>query len=392
MTMKNTIPVNCAILKWARETAGVSIQEVADKLGKDAEFVANVESGMQSVTYSQLRTLSYNVYKRPIALFFYPSPPIDDPIEKDFRSIQASSSALIDRDTRLKIRDAKYHQLSLYELNPDTKESKFVLPAYLKRSKNQIDIPTAIRTMLGISIEEQKSFGKSDFAFKRWRIAFEDMGIYVFKNAFKNPNYCGFTLYDEMYPIIYINNKNTYSRQIFTLFHELYHIITKNSDISCIDESSYDALCFAHKSIEQRCNAFASSVLLPLDDFDKELSNRDEITDDNVEDVVNELAELYSVSRETVLRRLKDNSIVSNDIYSSLALKWSGQMRRFKSDSQGGNSIATMMTYLSGKYLSIVSDRYSAGQITSEQFIQFMKVKSYDTAEKIYDRYITGRR
>lgn len=389
--MKNTIPVNRAILKWARETAGVSIQDVADKLGKDVEFVANVESGNQSVTYSQLRTLSYDVYKRPIALFFYPSPPIDDPVEKDFRSIQASEGALLDRDTRLKIREAKYHQLSLYELNPDTRESKFILTEHLKRNTNLRDNPTVIRTLLGVSIDEQKSFRNSEFAFKRWRRALEDMGIYVFKGAFKNLNYCGFTLYDEIYPIIYVNNKNTYSRQIFTLFHEMYHIITKNSDISCIDESSYDALCFAHKSIEQKCNAFASSVLLPKDDFNKELSYRDEINDSNTEDVVNELAELYSVSRETVLRRLKDISLVSNDIYSSLASKWSGQMRRFKSDSQGGNSIATMMTYLSGKYLSIVSDRYSAGQITSEQLMQFMKVKSFATAEKIYDRYITGK-
>jgi Zn-dependent peptidase ImmA (M78 family) len=390
--MSNRIPVSCYILKRARETAGLSIEDVARRLNKDVDFVINVENGDQLVTYHQLEVLAYELYKRPIALFFYPFYPIEDPVEKDFRSIPASESTLIDRDTRLKIRDAKYHQLSLYELNPETVKTKFNLLRHLNGSTNLDDVTSAIRDLLGISIGEQKSFKTIRDAFKRWRGAFEDIGIYVFKDAFENPNYCGFTLYDDMYPIIYVNNKNTQTRQIFTLFHEMYHIILKSSDISCINESSYESLYPLDTAVEQRCNAFASSFLLPRDDFDKELSKKGEVDDNSVERIVKELAELYSVSRETVLRRLKDNNLVSNDLYSSLSSEWTEQMRRFRKGSQGGDYIATKMTYLSGKYLALVTERYNAGKITSEQLVQFMKVKSFDTAEKIYDRYhITGK-
>ncbi|MCB5229055.1 MAG: XRE family transcriptional regulator [Candidatus Cloacimonetes bacterium] len=390
--MKDYIPINHSLLKWARETAGLTVDDVAKKLNKSVDFVLSIESGSNIITYSLLKKLSYELYKRPIALFFCEFPPIEDPVEKDFRSIYREDDILLDRDTRLKIREAKYHQLSLFELNPEPDPQDKTFSDFLQEISQSKNIVKAVRSKLGISIEEQKKIPTISAAFKIWRSAFEDNGIYVFKGAFKNPNYCGFALYDEIYPIIYVNNRNSITRQTFTLFHELFHLLHKSSSIFCLDESLCYDLNPSQEDVERKCNKFASSVLVPVEDFNKELSIREAQTQNNLERVIEDLAELYSVSRETILRNIKDRGIIDADTYNSFVTNWLKQSLRPKKSSSGGNAIATKISYLSNKYLSIVSERYARGQITSDQLTQYITTKRFDTAEKIYEHYIMGQK
>ena len=68
--------VNRKILTWARERSGLSIAQVAKATGRAAEEIEAWESDSPAApTYAQLETLAYDVYKRPIALFFFPEPP-----------------------------------------------------------------------------------------------------------------------------------------------------------------------------------------------------------------------------------------------------------------------------------------------------------------------------
>ena len=52
---------------------------------------------------------------------------------------------------------------------------------------------------------------------KAWRKTLLDVGIFVFKDAFRVDDYSGFSLYDDVFPIIYVNNSSAKTRQIFTL-------------------------------------------------------------------------------------------------------------------------------------------------------------------------------
>ncbi len=62
-------------------------------------------------------------------------------------------------------------------------------------------------------------------ALKQWRQAVEDCGVFVFKAAFKQKDISGFCLMDESLPVIYLNNSTTKTRQIFSLLHELAHLL-----------------------------------------------------------------------------------------------------------------------------------------------------------------------
>lgn len=131
-------------------------------------------------------------------------------------------------------------QINLAELNEGTNPSKNLIIRDLKFSPNTSidDIAAAVRSYLGVSIEELASWKSVDEALDSWReILAARAGVYVFKDAFHAPNYFGFCLYDTEFPVIYINNSATKSRQIFTLFHELGHLLFHTSGIDILNDS-----------------------------------------------------------------------------------------------------------------------------------------------------------
>lgn len=69
----------------------------------------------------------------------------------------------------------------------------------------------------------------------------------------------GYAIYDEYAPLIFINSKDTSENgKIFTLLHELAHILLKHSGVS-----SYDF----HINEEYQCNEIAGEILMPLQEF-----------------------------------------------------------------------------------------------------------------------------
>ena len=58
-----------------RESAHLSLEEVAKRLSKTVEEISAWEAGAGGPSYAQLEKLAYELYKRPLAIFFLPSPP-----------------------------------------------------------------------------------------------------------------------------------------------------------------------------------------------------------------------------------------------------------------------------------------------------------------------------
>ncbi|MEO8216120.1 MAG: helix-turn-helix transcriptional regulator, partial [Acidobacteriota bacterium] len=67
--------LNPTILKWARERSGYSIEQAAKLIAKSPQTVIQWEGGNSAPTYVQLEKLAYKIYRRPLALFFFPEPP-----------------------------------------------------------------------------------------------------------------------------------------------------------------------------------------------------------------------------------------------------------------------------------------------------------------------------
>jgi transcriptional regulator with XRE-family HTH domain len=88
------------LLKWARETANMTVAEVAAKFSKQPEEIETWEAGDGGPSYyAQLERLAYELYKRPLAVFFLPSPPEEPKPRTEFRSLPDSDLSLLKRQT-----------------------------------------------------------------------------------------------------------------------------------------------------------------------------------------------------------------------------------------------------------------------------------------------------
>jgi hypothetical protein len=227
------------------------------------------EGGISFPTYVQLERLAYEIYKRPIAVFFFPEPPDEVTAQKSFRTLpQAELDSLSPSVLRL-FRQAQVMQLKLHELTGDTNPAprKIFRDLTFRPSDRVEELVRSVREYLGVPLSTQADWRNTESAFKEWRRRIENSGIFVFKDAFGQDDVSGFCLYDNEFPIIYVNNSTPRTRQIFTLFHELTHLLLRTSGIDKEDDAFLRRAHGESKKVEILCNRFAGEFLLPTDDF-----------------------------------------------------------------------------------------------------------------------------
>ena len=200
--------INPKILQWARETAGYRLDEVAGQA--NFKKVEAWEQGAAYPTYKQLEGLASR-YKRPLALFFFPEVPEEEAIESSFRSLPASQVQALPASIKLMLRKGKVFQLNLHELTDGINPAQELITAALKFTGHRNVKKWAVETreLLGVDLDQQKKWRTIDAALKNWRDALTANGVYVFKDAFKEDDYSGFCLYDDKFPIVFVNNSLT---------------------------------------------------------------------------------------------------------------------------------------------------------------------------------------
>ena len=373
---------NPTVLKWAREQSGLNSKEVAEKLKRKkitAQTIVDWERGVAYPSYAQLEDLAYKIYKRPLAVFFFPIPPDESDIKKSFRTIPESVEGLSPR-MRIMLRKARSMQLNVMELSEVeklkvTKEKRIFKDIQFTTTPPINQLVKKVRKYLGISLEEQKSWSElnnkwnnSSTALKKWREAIQSCGVFVFKDSFKDDNFSGFCLYDKDFPIIYVNNSEAKNRQIFTLFHELAHILFHTSGFDPLDENRFRSqLKGNNKKIEMVCNEFAGAFLVP----EESLPKKNELKD------IKKWVNTYSVSHEVFLIRLLKSGRISKSDYNKEKQKIIEKYQKFKKKkvSKGGNYYATKETYLGDKYISLAFKKYYQKHISLNQLADFLDVK-----------------
>ena len=117
MKTESVVGVQPSVMRWARESMGMSIEDVAHKLKRSPEEVLAWEApNGASPTYAQLENLAYKVFKRPLAVFFLPAPPVEMPPAREFRTLPDADLQALHADTYLQIRKAYAFQITLKEI------------------------------------------------------------------------------------------------------------------------------------------------------------------------------------------------------------------------------------------------------------------------------------
>jgi Zn-dependent peptidase ImmA (M78 family) len=364
--VKEGLPITPTVLQWARERAGYSMEDASRVFKKIAAW----ETGEMLPTYTQVEQMAEK-FKTPVAVFFFPNPPAVPPIEQSFRTLTPEDFAAIPRTVRLFLRRGQAMQINLAELNDGknsaprliTRDLKFMPNTSLER------IAAEVRNYLGVSIEEQAGWKSVDEALEAWREVFATRaGVYVFKDAFRAPNYFGFCLYDDEFPIIYVNNSSAKSRQIFTLFHELGHLLFHTSGIDIQDDPYLNHLSGTEKKIEIICNELAARALVPDAVFD-ELLKGHRIG----REAASLLANYFSVSREVIYRKFLDRDLIDTEEYGAAVKDWAAQMKQLEGDS--GNYYNSHRAYLGQRYIDLAFTRYYQQRIDRGQLAEFLNLK-----------------
>jgi Zn-dependent peptidase ImmA (M78 family) len=364
--------VNPAIIQWARERNGLSLDDLARIMKREPDELRKWENGECAPSYTTLEDLAYHHLKIPLAVFFFPTPPnVDDP-KGNFRRLPEHELERFSRDTIQKIRFAQAYQDSLEEFFSDLPAGRMIHKDIDPQRYSLESLAREVRQYLGISLTQQFNFRSDDQAFKAWRNALEESGVFTFKDTFKDRFFSGFCLVHDKYPIIMINNSNSFTRQIFTLIHELGHILYGVNGVTDLDESYFMYLGNNERRIEIQCNQFASEMLVPSNEFMKDIH----IFNEEGERSISDLANKYSVSREVILRRLLDFKIIDSNRYVVQSEKWNKEFLRSLKEKGGGNWYLTKIAYLGEGFAQIAFQNYHKGRFDEAALANHLNVKA----------------
>lgn len=361
--MAEAMPITPAVVTWARERAGFSVDAAISDFRKIVEW----EAGAAFPSYSQLERMA-DKFKVPVAVFFFPAPPDLPPIEETFRTLGPDQIAEIPPRIRLLLRKARTFQMGVEELNGGRNSAERLITRDLAfRPTDRIEeIAAQVRAYLGVTMEQQFAWGNAETALEEWRKVLLGVGIYVFKDSFREPDYSGFCLYDDEFPIIYVNNTTAKTRQIFTLFHELAHLLFHTSGVDRAGDGFVDELVGDNRRIEVICNRLAACLLVPEDAFDAAFGGQAP-----TEATAAELAQLFSVSREFIFRKFLDRDLITPGEYDQAARRWAEQGQR----GTGGDHYNTKIAYLGTEYINLAFQRFYQNRIDYNQLADILDTK-----------------
>lgn len=142
------------VLIWARETAGLSLEAAAKRLGISARRLTEFEAGEREPTRHQLGALSKR-YHRPLLTFYLPKPPIYSEQPRDFRSLPdrpaPGSEALMSALVRDVLSRQQLVKAALEELD-ENKTLPFVGSARITNGVGAV--ASSLQTLLGVTRED----------------------------------------------------------------------------------------------------------------------------------------------------------------------------------------------------------------------------------------------
>ncbi|MBF0121685.1 MAG: ImmA/IrrE family metallo-endopeptidase, partial [Desulfobacterales bacterium] len=106
----------------------------------------------------------------------------------------------------------------------------------------------------------------------------------------------GFTLSDNYAPLIFINASDSKAAQMFTLAHELAHLLLGASGISDTEVGR-----ISEQNYERWCNEVAAEFLMPINETRQAFQKNAPIDEE-----IQRLARLFKVSSLVVVRRIYD--------------------------------------------------------------------------------------
>jgi Zn-dependent peptidase ImmA (M78 family)/DNA-binding XRE family transcriptional regulator len=370
--------VEPAVLRWARETAGIAVEDVARRVQVKPETVAAWEAeGDARPTMTKLRTLA-NMYKRPLSVFFLPEPPAEPPLNfHDFRQLPGVVAGAFSSTLRIQLRRARERRDFVLDLLQDLEQP---LPSFDLRAglgDNPEELGARLREVLGVDLVTQARWTGAYDALNAWRERIEAAGVLVFQMSRVDlKEVRGFSLAEEPLPVIAVNTKDAPNARVFTMLHELCHVALRASGICEPDENRL--LPSEERRVEVFCNRVAGAALVPMQDLLDDRTVRAHAGAVWSDEELQTLARRFSASRFVVLRRLLTARRTTAAFYNAKHEDWLAAARdqAARKESQGGPPPDRAAVAERGQtFVRLVLQSYYQDRITLSDVSEYLGVR-----------------
>jgi len=367
------VDIKPELLRWARETIGENIGNVADKLKTETSLIKSWEEDGKEIPLGALERLA-RIYKRPLATFFLSEKPKEKLIPKDFRTLPQNRKTPLSKATRLAIRKAwRFQSLVLDLANVAREEPRRHTQEV--GSKGPEDLAEKIRDYLKISVKNQFAWKEDRVALTEWIKAVERTGVLVFQISMPIDEVRGFSLGDVDHPIIVLNMKDSVRARIFTLFHEYCHLLNNNAGICDLGDEKY--VSGEIQSAEKFCNCFAGMFLVPKKYLlSHPLVKKFSESKEDFNKIVRLVSNDFRVSREVVLRRLLVLGEIPYDFYILKIQEFNQEFKKIKVRSKGGWLVPyrKSLQERGASFISMVFEAKKLGKITTRDITDYLGI------------------
>jgi Zn-dependent peptidase ImmA (M78 family) len=250
--MVTRVPIDRETIIWARERCNLPIDQAAALLRVEFDHLFKIEEGEVLPSATLFRKMA-SVYLLPEATLLGAVPDNEQPLPKDFRSFDGNRVKL-SYETILAVRRVQARQeaiAGLAEIDDEIVAPELPIHS-LKDDPDELG--ASFRRAFGFPIVDQLR-QTTQQAFQRWRLMVEDLGVSVYIEPLGRDDSRGVSLFFNQFPAIIIDqNEKSHGARLFTLFHELAHLLIRQTGISNFNPQN---------RIESFCNRFAAAFLMP---------------------------------------------------------------------------------------------------------------------------------
>lgn len=370
------------MVAWARERLNVDREELARKVGTKPHIVEAWETAERRPTIKQLRKMA-RVLERPEGHFYLDEPPPESAARLEMRRVFGGSPV---EDTYAFAREVQRIQrrreiaLDLFDL---LGEEPPELPDPFSLRDDPENVGRVIRAdLLRLSVELQVTWRDDYEALRTWRKVLEDSGVLSFQiTGVEMSEVRGVAMARRPLPVVAFNAKDSVRGRVFTLLHELGHVLLGESTLHAQSPLA------GHDGKERWCNRFAATVLIPEEDLLSVATVREKGSTafwDEAE--VERLANRYRVSPAAMVRRLDRFDRIASGAFGALRQRFDD--RRFEPPSSGGegggNFYNNQLTRLGSLLPELAFRAFYANQIGARELSAVMgtKVENLSTFEE----------
>ena len=282
-----------------------------EKIGKWAN-----PSDLLRPTFSQAKKMAKCLHIPFAGLYMRPADvPLDKlPKIKNYRSFP-NGFAMDDSSLNIAIFDLIQAKRFFLEVKSELGEE--VPPFVVKINANNGDVigwANEIRALFNLNMDVQFRTTSPRKLYLYVRQQIENQGVFV--NCFTDVDIeiaRAVAFYDDIMPIIGVNEDDRPPAKTFSLIHELTHILKRQSSLC---NEMYNS--FTKNQEEVFCNAVAGEVLVPqsaLKVFLMKWKSDEILSVKNIQ----EIAKRFSISKEVTIRRLLDIGRIESPAYEAYA-------------------------------------------------------------------------